>query len=202
MFNLLPDRDFWQSASEASQIVRPTASNAAVVQPWQVRRHKVPAAFILQGRLIAPFFVCWFCSCSGLLVQIPGLFCVRGVLRIFIERKLSNVSFTGAFTGKYVVKSIKEACETVHNTPQETCQHATQFDQPCKTACFWWVKETPKDAQECDLGSCKFVGYFHVSPSSYVRSSKGLQCPKETSKKYNENRCASFKPTRTHVDPT
>ena len=57
-----------------------------------------------------------------------------------------------AFTGKYVVKSVKEVCETVHRTPQETCQHATQFDRPCKTACFWWVKETPKDVQKCDLG--------------------------------------------------
>ena len=37
--------------------------------------------------------------------------------------------------------SVKEACETVHSTPKETCQHATQFDRPFKTACFWWVKE-------------------------------------------------------------
>jgi len=43
---------------------------------------------ILQGRLIAPFFVCRFCSCSGLFEQIPGLFCVRRVLIFFIERKL------------------------------------------------------------------------------------------------------------------
>ena len=68
------------------------------------------------------------------------------------------VSFTGAFTGRYVVKSVKEACETVHGTPKETCQHATQFDRPCKTACFWWVKGTPKDTQECDPGLCKFCG--------------------------------------------
>ena len=47
---------------------------------------------ILQGRLIASFFVWRFCSCSGLLVRIPGLFCVRGILRIFIEGKLSNLS--------------------------------------------------------------------------------------------------------------
>jgi len=43
-------------------------------------------------RLIVPFFVWRFCSCSGLSVRIPGLFCVKGVLRIFIERKLSNLS--------------------------------------------------------------------------------------------------------------
>ena len=48
--------------------------------------------FILQGRLIAPLFVWRFCSCSGRLVRIPGFFCVRGVLRIFIQRKLSNFS--------------------------------------------------------------------------------------------------------------
>jgi len=38
------------------------------------------------------------------------------------------VSFTGAFTGKYVAKSVKEACEAVHSIPKETCQNATQFD--------------------------------------------------------------------------
>jgi len=38
------------------------------------------------------------------------------------------VSFTGAFTGKYEVKSVKETCETVHSIPKETCQNATQFD--------------------------------------------------------------------------
>jgi len=38
------------------------------------------------------------------------------------------VSFTGDFTSKHVVTSVKEACETVHSTPKETCQHATQFD--------------------------------------------------------------------------
>ena len=47
--------------------------------------------FILQGWLIAPFFVWRFCSCSGLLVRVPGFFCVRGILRIFIERKLSTL---------------------------------------------------------------------------------------------------------------
>ena len=51
---------------------------------------------ILQGRLIAPFCVWRFCCCAGLLVRIPGLFCSRGVLRIFIERKLSNLSVLGS----------------------------------------------------------------------------------------------------------
>jgi len=96
---------------------------------------------------------------------------------------VKNFSFTGTFTGKYVVKSVKEACETVHSIPKETCQHATQFDPPCKTACFWWVKETPKDAQECDLGLCKFVGYFHVFPSSYLRRCKELAVPKRDQQK-------------------
>jgi len=48
--------------------------------------------FILQRRLITPFFVCRFCSYSDVLLRIPGLFCVGGVFRIFIERKLSNLS--------------------------------------------------------------------------------------------------------------
>jgi len=33
-------------------------------------------------------------------------------------------------------------------------------------------------------------------------AARGLQCPKETSKRCTENRCTSFKPTRTHVDRT
>jgi len=55
-------------------------------------------------------------------------------------------------------------------------QHATQFDRPCKTTCFWWVKETLKDAQECDLGLFKFVGYFHSGDdrlrNKFVRAHK------------------------------
>jgi len=76
------------------------------------------------------------------------LLCKRRIEDFHRDKIVKFVSFTGAFTGEYVVKSVKEACETVHSTPKETCQHATQFDGPCKTACFWWVKETPKDAQD------------------------------------------------------
>jgi len=88
------------------------------------------------------------------------LLCKRRIEEFHRAQIVKFVSFTGAFTSKYVVKSVKEACETVHSTPKETCQHTKQFDRPCRTACFWWVKETPKDVQECDLGLCKFVGYF------------------------------------------
>jgi len=107
------------------------------------------------------------------------------------------VSFTGAFTSKYVVKSVKEACETVHSTPKETCQHATQFDRPSKSACFWWVKETPKDAQECHLGLCKFVGYFHAFPSSYSRRRKGPAVPKRDQQKMQRKSLYIF---QTHED--
>ena len=31
-------------------------------------------------------------------------------------------------------------------------------------------------------------------------AARGLQCPKKTGKRYTENPCTSFKPTRTHVD--
>jgi len=55
------------------------------------------------------------------------------------------VSFTGAFITQYVVKSVKETCETVHSIPKETCHKVTQFDKPYKTACFWGVNETSKD---------------------------------------------------------
>ena len=112
------------------------------------------------------------------------LFCTKRHIEDFHRAQIVKfVSFTGAFTDKYVVKSIKEACETVHSTLKETCQHATQFDRPCKTACFWWVKETPKDAQECDLGLCKFwttsMSFLPVT----CDAARGLQCPKEISKR-------------------
>jgi len=128
--------------------------------------------FILQGRLIAPFFV-WRFLYMSLSSDPRTLLCKRRIEDFHRAQIVKFVSFTGAFTGEYVVKSVKEACETVHSTPKETCQHATQFDRPCKTARFWWVKKTRKDAQECDLGLCKFVGYFHVFPSSYLRRRKG-----------------------------
>ena len=107
------------------------------------------------------------------------------------------VSFTSAFTGKYVVKIVKEACETVQNPPEETCQLATQFDQPCKTACFWWVKETSKDAKEYDLGLCKFVKYFNVFPSSYLRRGKGPVVPKRDQQKMHQKLLYIF---QTHED--
>jgi len=68
----------------------------------------------------------------------PRTFSCKRLIEDFHQGQIVKfVSFTGAFTGKYVVKSVTEACETVHNIPKETCQHATQFVRPCKTACFW-----------------------------------------------------------------
>ena len=64
------------------------------------------------------------------------------------------VSFTGAFTGKYVVKSVKETCKTVHSIPKETPK-ASQSDLPYKTACIEGVKETLKEANESEAGLCK-----------------------------------------------
>jgi len=53
----------------------------------------------------------------------------------------------------------------------------TRFDEPCKTACFWGVNETSKDGHVHDLGLCKFVEYFHVFPTSYLRRRKGPAVP-------------------------
>ena len=64
------------------------------------------------------------------------ILCKRRIEDFHRAQIVKFASFTGAFTGKYVVKSVKDACKTVHSTPKETCQHATQFDRPCKTACF------------------------------------------------------------------
>jgi len=125
------------------------------------------------------------------------LLCKRRIEDFHRAQIVKFVSFTGAFAGKYVVKSVKEACETVHSTPKEICQHATQFDRPCKTACLCWVQETPKDAQEYDLGLCKFVGYFHVFPSSYLRRRKGPAVPKRYQQKMHRKSLYIF---QTHKD--
>ena len=135
--------------------------------------YPIPAFILPRPANCTLFCLQVLCLFRSLSTDPRTLLCKRGIEDFHRAKIVKFVSFTGAFTGKYDVKSVKEVCETVHSTPKETCQHATQFDQPCKTACFWWVKETAKDAQECDLGLCKFVGYFHVFPSSYLRRRKG-----------------------------
>ena len=60
------------------------------------------------------------------------LLCKRRIEDFHRSKIVEFVSFTGAFTGKYVVKSVKEACETVHSTPKETCQSATSLIDPAK----------------------------------------------------------------------
>jgi len=87
------------------------------------------------------------------------------------------VSFTGAFTSQHVERQVKQTCETVHSIPKETCQKVTQFDEPYKTAWFWGVNETSKDGHGSDLGLCKFVEYFHVFPTIYLRRRKGPAVP-------------------------
>jgi len=53
----------------------------------------------------------------------------------------------------------------------------TRFDELYKTACFWRVNETSKDGHVYDLGLCKFVEYFHVFPTSFLRRRKGPAVP-------------------------
>jgi len=53
----------------------------------------------------------------------------------------------------------------------------TRFDEPYKTAYFWGVNETSKDMHVYDLGLCKFVEYFHVFPTIYLRRGKGPAVP-------------------------
>jgi len=53
----------------------------------------------------------------------------------------------------------------------------TRFDEPYKSACFWGVNETSKDGHVYDLGLCKFVEYFQVFPTTYLRCCKGPAVP-------------------------
>ena len=103
--------------------------------------------------------------------------CKRRIEYFHRAQIVKFVTFTGAFTGKCVLKSVKETCETVHSIPKEISQNATQFDLAYKTACFCGVKEASKDAHVCDPGLCKFVEYFHVFPMSCLRRRKGPAVP-------------------------
>jgi len=92
--------------------------------------------------------------CSGGLFQYRSLsadprslLCKRRVSYFLGAKTVELVSFTGAFTGKYVVNPVKETCETVHGIPKETCQKVTRFDEPYRTAFFGGVKETSKDGK-------------------------------------------------------
>ena len=68
---------------------------------------------------------------------------------------------------------------------------------PAKLHVFGGSKEKPKDAQECDLVLCKFVGYLHVFPSSYVRRRKGPAVPKRDQQKMHRKSLYIF---QTHED--
>jgi len=65
---------------------------------------------------------------------------------------------------------------------------------------LWEAKETSKDGQVCDLGLRKFVEYFHVFPTSYLRRCKGPAVRKETCKRWKGRKmlCDTF--FRTHDD--
>jgi len=95
-------------------------------------------------------------------------------LRFSSAKIVEFVSFTGAFTSQYVVKPVKETCETVHSIPKETCQKVTRFDEPYKTACFWGVNEISKDGHVYDLGLCKFVEYFQRPTQDACHRREGL----------------------------
>jgi len=150
-----------------------------------------------QGRQLHPFFSGGFVPVQVSNTDPMTHLCKKHIEDLHQAQIVKFVSFTGALTGKYVVKSVHETCKTVHSTPKETCQYATQLDRPCKTACFWWVKETPKDAQECDLGLCKFVGYFHVFPSCCLRRRKGPAVPKRNQQTVHRKSLYIF---QTHED--
>ena len=81
---------------------------------------------------------------------------------------------------------MKETSETVHSI--ETCHKVTRFDEPYKTACFWWVNETSKDGHVYDLGLCKFVEYLHVFPTSESRRRKGPAVPERDLQNMDEEK--------------
>ena len=141
-----------------------------------------------------PFLSSGFFFNTGLLVQISGLFCVRGVLKFFAKRNLSNMS--AACTSKHVVKHVKETRKTV------TASQLTRFDEPYTTSCFGMVKEISKEGHVFDLGLCKFVEHFHVVSSVYMRCCEGPAVPKDTSKRWTGRQSLAgtfFQNTMTHV---
>jgi len=57
---------------------------------------------------------------------------------------------------------------------------------------LWGVNETSKDGHVYDLGLCKFVEYFHVFPTSYLRRRKGLAVPERDLQNMDGEKIASF----------
>jgi len=72
------------------------------------------------------------------------------MFKIFVGKNCRICQFA-AFTCPYVVKPVKETCESVHSIPKKTCQKLTLLDEPYKTECFWGVNDTSKDVLVYDL---------------------------------------------------
>ena len=121
-----------------------------------------------------------FCSCTCLLVQIPFLFCVRGLFVIFRVqaavqncRNCRNCQHCCALTA---VKYVKEICETAHSIPKETCDKVARFKQQ-KQPVFRGKTRTRFHVQECDLELGKFVEHLHVLSKRCLR--RDVRCSKE-----------------------
>ena len=144
-------------------------------------------SLILQGRLIAPFFVWRVCSCSGLLVRIPGLFCVRGVLRILIERKLSNLSAL-LFVHRQICSNFRERdmrnCAKLWTASQKRpVEMRHSLISPVKLHVFVGSKRHQK-MRMCVIQGC--ANLWSTSMSFIwvtCDAARGLQCPKQTCKR-------------------
>jgi len=119
---------------------------------------------------------------------------------VFCVCKVSNKAFLLPLSTRLLclVVAIPQTYKTFHNIPKETYQKVTRFDEPYKTGCLWGVKKKSKEGNESDLVLCKFVEYFHVFPTSYLRHRKGPAVPKETCKRWMGRKSLGVTVFQTH----
>jgi len=87
------------------------------------------------------------------------------------------------------IKDVSEL-NTPASIPKENCQNVTHFDQSYKTVCFGGVKNKSKNQYVREPGLCKFVEYFHVFPTSYLRYRKGPAVPERDLQKMDRVKMA------------
>jgi len=117
-----------------------------------------------------------FCLCTGLLVRISFLFCVRGVFWIFrVQAAVDNCQNCQHCCVFTVVKYVKETCETTHSIPKDV---------------FRGKRRTWLDVHECDLELGKFVEHFHVLSRRCLGRCKGPAVPERDLQKMDGRKIA------------
>jgi len=113
------------------------------------------------------------------------LLCKRRIEDFHRAQIVKFVIFTGAFTDKSVVKSVKETCETVHRISKERpVKMRHSLTSPIKLHVFVGSRRHEK-MRMCVIQGC---ANLWSTSMSFLRvacdAARGLLCPKETCKRW------------------